>query len=105
MNDVLFMVILSYAILTLIGGGIGFLKAGSRASLIAGAVSGLLLAVSAYGIREGSRGFVFLAAAVALALGLRFFKTWKVKKRLMPDLMMVILSVLSLLFCVLYLLS
>ena len=64
-----------YGILSLTGGVIGFVKAGSRASLIAGGVSGLLLIGSA--ILAASQplvGFI-VASVISAALIARFAKS------------------------------
>lgn len=82
----------AYAIFCLVGGVIGYFKAGSRASLIAGIVSMTLLSVGAYGIDQGSRNAVILCFAVAFLLGARFLGTWFKKRKLMPDLVMVLFS-------------
>lgn len=89
-------VVLIYGIFTLVGGIIGFLKAHSKASLIAGSISGILLLICANGIGKGNTVFYVIASLVSLVLGIRFFKTWKAKRKLIPDLVMVILSSLSL---------
>ena len=81
-----------YGAFSLIGGVIGYLKAKSQASLVAGSVSGALLLVCAYGIQHGSRAAAVGALLIALALGGRFFSTWRRTHRLMPDLLMVLLS-------------
>lgn len=64
-----------YGLLSLVGGIIGFKKAGSRASLIAGGVSGLLLIGSAVlAASNPVAGFV-LACVVSAALIARFAKS------------------------------
>ncbi len=88
-------VVLIYGIFTLIGGVIGFLKAKSNASLIAGGISGIVLLICANGIGAGSTASYIIALLISLVLGIRFFKTWKLKKKLMPDLIMLILSFIS----------
>ena len=88
-------VVLIYGIFSLVGGIIGFLKAKSKASLIAGSISGILLLICANGIGNGNRVSYLAALFISLALGIRFFKTWLVKKKIMPDLIMVVLSAIS----------
>ena len=85
-----------YGVFTFVGGMIGFIKAKSAASLIAGSVSGILLLICAYGMKGGHVIFYLAAAAVSLLLGIRFFGTWRVKKKLMPDFLMVVFSLISL---------
>ena len=81
-----------YGAFSLIGGVIGYLKAKSQASLVAGSVSGVLLLACAYGIHQGHRTAAVGALLIALALGGRFAGTWRRTHRLMPDLLMVLLS-------------
>lgn len=85
-----------YGVFTLIGGIIGFVKAKSRASLIAGSVSGVALLVCAALMQRGSRPAAIAGLVIAVALGVRFLRTWREKRRVMPDLLMVVLSILSL---------
>ena len=91
--DISIVIVGCYGLFTLIGGLIGYLKARSRASLTAGTISGLLLVACAYWMRRGEPMAWFGSLAIALALGLRFFGTWRKKRRLMPDLLMVMWSI------------
>ena len=88
-------VVLIYGIFTLIGGIIGFVKAKSKASLIAGSIFGIMLLLCVGPIGAGNSQTHYVALLISLILGIRFFKTWKVKKKLMPDLIMVILSAIT----------
>ena len=85
-----------YGVFTLTGGVIGFLKAGSAASLLAGGTSGIVLLVCAYAAARGARAALLVSLAVALILGVRFLGTWFQHHRLMPDLIMIILSAVTL---------
>ena len=85
-----------YGFFSLIGGVIGYVKAGSRPSLAAGTVSGLLLLWCAYGMAAGQPAAALGSAVIALALGGRFAGTWRRNRRLMPDLLMVLFSLSSL---------
>ena len=78
-----------YGIVTFVGGVIGFIKASSRASLIAGGVSGVLLLACAYGMAQGVFAAKAVGAVLSVLLGLRFGMVWYKKRRLMPDLVMV----------------
>lgn len=85
-------------VFSLVGGVIGFVKARSRASLIAGGFSGLLLLMCAHVLssQQGPQGAALAASGlVALSLGIRFFTTWRQHRRLMPDLVMVLLSAVT----------
>ena len=81
-----------YGIFSLVGGVIGYLKVKSRASLAAGSASGIVLLVCAAGLRDGNRNAAIGSLLVALALGGRFAGTWRRNHRIMPDLLMVLLS-------------
>ncbi len=89
-------VLLVYALLMLVGGVIGYRAAGSRASLIAGAVSSAaLLAAWAWSRSNPAVGFL-AAAVVALALAgvfsLRLVKTG----HFMPSGALLLLSIVAL---------
>ena len=85
-----------YGLFTLVGGVIGFVKVKSKASLIAGIISGVLLLGSAYEMTQNVRAASLIALIVALLLGVRFFGTWQKNHRVMPDLLMIILSLATL---------
>ena len=90
-------VVAVYGVLTVTGGIIGYVKAKSSASLLAGLASGSLLLLCASGMAQGHRPPVLGSLAIALALGARFVGTWLKNRRVMPDLLMVLLSVATLL--------
>ena len=85
-----------YAVFTIVGGIFGFVKTGSRPSLIAGFVSGLLLLAAGYGLGRGLPWGLPLAAVLTAALlfffGIRYGRT----RAFMPAGLMVILSILTL---------
>jgi uncharacterized membrane protein (UPF0136 family) len=82
---VLFGSFLFYGFLVLVGGIIGYLKAKSRASLIAGIVFASLLAVAAGLLVTGSvRIAAGLGLVSALALIGRFLPNFMRTKKLMP---------------------
>lgn len=78
-----------------IGGVIGFVKAKSAASLIAGGFSGLGLLVCAWLLYRGNHAGALGSLAIAVLLGGRFLMTWLRTKKLMPDLVMVVLSAVT----------
>ena len=86
----------AYGVFSLAGGIIGYVKAKSRASLIAGSISGVLLMMSACGIQSGSLMASAGGAVIALLLGARFLGTWLKTRRLMPDLLMIGFSLATL---------
>ena len=75
-----------------VGGAIGFIKAKSIASLIAGGISGLVLIACAGLLHQGNRLGAIGGLAVAVLLGGRFLMAWLRSKKLMPDLVMVLFS-------------
>ncbi len=85
-----------YGFFSLVGGAIGFVKAKSKASLIAGTISGALLLGSAYEMTQNVRVASLVALIVALLLGARFLMTWQKNRRIMPDLLMIVLSLATL---------
>ena len=89
-------VILAYGLFCVIGGIIGYTKAKSTASLIAGSVSGIMLLVSAYGMGQGNSLARVAVILIALILGARFLRTWLKTRRLMPDLLMILFSLATL---------
>lgn len=90
-------VVTVFGIFSIIGGCIGWMKARSAASLMAGTLSGGVLLFCAAGLRQGSTPAAIGALFVAAALGGRFAMTWRRTRRLMPDLVMVLFSVATLL--------
>lgn len=86
-----------FGIFNIVGGVIGYVKVKSVASLVAGIVSGAILLVCAPLIQRGSEPAAIVAAVTALLLGGRFLVTWFKKKKIMPDLIIVLLSGLTLL--------
>ncbi|XP_006792369.1 transmembrane protein 14C-like [Neolamprologus brichardi] len=85
----------SYAALVSAGGVVGYVKAGSVTSLVAGLLFGVLAAVGAYLTSKNPRN-VWLSAGTAgtlcVVMGLRFLGSWK----FMPAGLMTLLSLLVL---------
>ncbi|MBI2885331.1 MAG: TMEM14 family protein [Candidatus Omnitrophica bacterium] len=88
-------IVAAYGAFSIVGGIIGYVKAKSAASLLAGVASGSLLLLCAYGMAQGLRAPVLASLGIALALGARFLGTWLKNHRLMPDLLMVLFSALT----------
>ena len=77
------LVLVVYALLILVGAGMGF-KAGSKASLIAGGSSGLML-VAAYVLSRFHLGAgLWLGAVLALAIGGGMVGRWVSTGKLFP---------------------
>lgn len=92
------LIVIVYAVLVIVGGVIGFVKAGSRPSLIAGGLGGLALLTAGWSI---SRNQVWgLQAALALILALLVFFTIRYlrssPRAFMPGGLMAILSLITL---------
>ena len=94
--DLAILVVVVYGLFTVFGGAIGFLKAKSTASLLVGSMMGLTLLAAAFHMRRGNDVAPYVAVAIAILLGGRFFVTWKRTKRFAPDLLMVLLSLITL---------
>jgi len=90
-----------FAALTAAGGVMGFLKAASKPSLIAGVVSGLLLAVAGWLIPNKTVPGCILGLLLSLALLGRFLPAYLKKGAMMPAVPMIILSVGGIVFAVL----
>ena len=82
-----------FGVLTVAGGVMGFLKANSRPSLIAGGVSGLALIAAGYlaGTANARAGLI-LGFFVSLALAMRFGRAYAKSKKTMPALPMAVLG-------------
>ena len=92
-----------FGLFSLVGGLIGYFKAGSMASLLAGSLSGLILLASAYGVSKDNQFMAYIALVVALLLGGRFLMTLMKSFKFMPDLLMVAFSLVTLVVVGLYL--
>jgi len=81
-----------YGVIMILGGIMGFVKVGSKASLISGVGMGLGLIASGYGVSRGSYDSLVVAEVIAALLvvifAIRFAKT----RRIMPVGMLAILS-------------
>ncbi|BDA66794.1 hypothetical protein RIVM261_055840 [Rivularia sp. IAM M-261] len=87
----------TYGILSIVGGIIGYKQAGSKISLISGAISGLLLIIAGILQLQGqSYGFVFagvITGILVIVFALRLQKT----RKFMPAGLMTVLGVVTLL--------
>lgn len=85
-----------YAILVLVGGVFGYVKAKSLPSLIAGILGGLALLAAGWGVERGQSWGLPLALVLILALMVFFAARYARTRALMPGGLMAILSLLAL---------
>ena len=91
-----------FGALTIAGGVMGFAKAGSKASLIAGGISGLLLLVAGYLIGAGNAlAGLILGLVLSLALAGQFGPKFLRTRKFMPAGLMAILGVAGIVITVL----
>ena len=85
-----------FGALTILGGVIGFVKAGSRASLIAGGVSGALILLAAWLVMSGqAQAGLILGLVISAVLEMRFLPAFLKTKKPMPAGMMAVLSMIG----------
>ena len=97
MIDVTKIFYLVFGILTIVGGVIGFVKAKSRASLIAGGSTGLLLVASSIVIMTGRVDLgLMLGLLVSVALAGQFIPKVMLNRAPIHSVIMAILSAASL---------
>lgn len=84
-----------YGLLTIVGGVIGYVSKGSKPSIIAGTVSGLLLLVSAYLLPQKQTVGLIIALVISLLLAAQFVPKLLHGGKMMPAGLMSILSVLG----------
>jgi uncharacterized membrane protein (UPF0136 family) len=84
-----------FGLLTIIGGVIGFVKAGSTASIIAGSISGILLLVAAFLLPQNLPAGLILAGVISILLAGRFVPAFLKTGQAMPAGLMSVLSVLG----------
>lgn len=81
-----------FALLTIAGGTMGYVKKRSVVSLVAGGVSGVLLLWAAYLIHSKLNGALILGLIVSVLLAGRFIPTYLEKKTPIPAGLMSVLS-------------
>jgi uncharacterized membrane protein (UPF0136 family) len=84
-----------FGVLTVVGGIIGYVKAGSGASIIAGSISGILLIVAAFLLPEHTVAGLAMAFIVSFLLAGRFIPNLIKTGKVMPAGMMSILSAIG----------
>lgn len=84
-----------FGLLTIVGGVMGYVKAGSTASIVAGSISGILLLVAAYLLPAHLAVGLAVAAVVSIALAGRFVPAFIKTGHVMPAGLMSVLSVIG----------
>ena len=84
-----------FGALTIVGGIVGYLKAGSVASIIAGSITGVLLLVAAFLLPEHRTIGLATTLIVSLLLAAQFVPKFLRTGRVMPAGMMSILSAIG----------
>jgi uncharacterized membrane protein (UPF0136 family) len=90
-----------FGLLSIAGGVMGYLKAASPASLIAGGISGILLIVAGVLLRDKTTAGLILGGVISLALLGRFLPIFLAKQTWMPAGMMAILGGIGVILTVL----
>ena len=90
------LLVIVYALLVIVGGVLGFVKAGSRPSLIGGLVGGLALLAAGWGISRGQVWGLQAALVLTLALLVFFIVRYIRTRAFMPGGLMAVLSLLAL---------
>lgn len=89
-----------FGLLTIAGGIMGFVKAGSTVSIIAGSISGILLLVAAFLLPAHVAAGLVLGAVVSVLLAGRFVPAFLKTGKAMPAGMMAILSVIGIVLAI-----
>ncbi len=89
-----------FGILTIAGGVVGYIKAGSVASIVAGGITGVLLLVAALLLPEYQIVGLATACIVSLLLAAQFVPKFLRTGRVMPAGMMSILSVIGIIVAI-----
>jgi uncharacterized membrane protein (UPF0136 family) len=84
-----------FGLLTIAGGILGYVKAGSAASIIAGAITGVLLLVAAFLLPEHQAWGLGTALIVSLLLAGYFIRKYLQTGTVMPAGMMSVLSIIG----------
>ena len=84
-----------FGILTIAGGIVGYVKAGSVVSIIAGSISGILLLVAAWLMPDRRAAGLIVALVVSVLLAGQFVPKFFSPHKVMPAGLMSLLSVLG----------
>jgi len=89
-----------FGLLTIVGGIMGYVKAGSTASLIAGSISGVLLLVAAFLLPSHVVAGLAIGLIVSLLLAAQFLPAFFRTGKMMPAGLMSLLSILGIVFAI-----
>lgn len=89
-----------FGLLTIIGGVMGYVKAGSTASLVAGSISGIALIAAAFLLTNNVALGLIIAGIVSIALAGRFIPAFMKTGSVMPAGLMSILSVIGVIMAI-----
>ena len=89
-----------FGLLTIVGGVIGYVKAGSTASIIAGAISGIALIVAAFLLPGNAVLGLIIAGVVSALLAGRFIPHYMRSGKIMPDALMAVLSAIGIVMAI-----
>jgi uncharacterized membrane protein (UPF0136 family) len=89
-----------FGILTIAGGVIGYVKAGSMPSIIAGSISGILLLVAAFLLPDHRLAGLAIGLIVSLLLAGQFIPKFIRTGKVMPAGMMSILSAIGIIMAI-----
>ncbi len=87
---------LIYGALSLFGGWMGYQQAGSKVSLISGAITGILLLLASFALFQGLGWGLWLAIAVTVLLVVTFVVRLVKTRKVMPAGLMVTVGVVTL---------
>lgn len=89
-----------FGLLTIVGGVMGYVKAGSTASLVAGSISGVLLLIAAFLLPDHLAIGLALGGVVSIALAGRFVPAFLKTGQVMPAGLMSVLSVIGVIMAI-----
>jgi uncharacterized membrane protein (UPF0136 family) len=89
-----------FGALTILGGIVGYVKAGSVASIIAGSITGVLLLVAAFLLPEHRTAGLAIALVISLLLAAQFMPKLLRTGRIMPAGIMSLLSVIGIIVAI-----
>jgi uncharacterized membrane protein (UPF0136 family) len=84
-----------FGVLTIVGGVIGYVRAGSTASIIAGGISGVALLAAALLLPGNVAPGLIIAGVVSLVLAGYFIRDFMLTGKVMPAALMSVLSVIG----------